>query len=51
MISLIKPILITFASSDAVKVLVIEILEALVSKSENKLDDKAVALIRDALGV
>ena len=49
MVSLIKPILIAFATSRAVKELIIEILEVLAEKSENKLDDRAVAVVREAL--
>ena len=49
MIKLIKPILITFATSRAVKELIIEILEVLAEKSENTLDDRAVAAVRVAL--
>ena len=49
MISLIKPILITFATSRAVKVLILDVLEVLVSKTENKLDDQLVASVRKAI--
>jgi hypothetical protein len=49
MISLIKPIIFAFLSSDAVKKLVIELLEAYAKRSDNKVDDYAVDLIRREL--
>lgn len=49
MISIIKPILIAFATSTAVKVLVLDILAAMVKESENKLDDQLVAAVRKAI--
>ena len=49
MISLIRPILLSFVTSEAVKRLVVELLEALASKTDNTLDDVAVAQVRKAL--
>ena len=49
MIALIKPIIFAFLSSDAVKKLVIELLEAYAKRSDNKVDDYAVDLIRREL--
>ena len=49
MIVLIKPILYAFIKSTAVKQLIIDLLEGLVSSTENTLDDQAVKLIKDAL--
>ena len=49
MIVLIKPILFAFIKSTAVKQLIIDLLEGLVSSTENTLDDQAVALIRKNL--
>ena len=49
MISVIRPILLSFVTSRRVKRLVVELLEALAAKSENTLDDIAVAQVRKAL--
>ena len=49
MITLIKPIIFAFLTSDAVKKLVVELLEAYAKRSDNKVDDYAVNLIRQEL--
>lgn len=49
MLILIKPILFAFLKSDAVKNLVVELLEAYAKKTDNTIDDKAVALIKKNL--
>ena len=49
MLILIKPILFTFLQSDSVKTLVVDLLSAYVEKTDNKIDDKAVALIKKNL--
>lgn len=49
MIALIKPIIFAFLTSKAVKNLVIELLEAYAKRSDNKVDDYAVDLIRREL--
>ena len=49
MIALIKPIIFAFLTSNAVKNLVIELLEAYAKRSDNKVDDYAVDLIRREL--
>ena len=49
MIALIKPIIFAFLTSDAVKKLVVELLEAYAKRSDNKIDDYAVNLIRQEL--
>ena len=49
MIVLIKPILMAFLSSSAVKELVIQLLEAYSESTDNTIDDKAVALIKKNL--
>ncbi|GEM_PF-3150182 len=46
MLILIKPILFAFLKSDAVKNLVVEMLEAYVKQTDNCIDDKAVDLIK-----
>ena len=49
MIVLIKPILFAFLKSDSVKQLVVDLLSAYVKRTDNKLDDQAVAVIKAAL--
>ena len=49
MITLIKPILFAFFKSDAVKKLLVDILEKLAKETDNDLDDTAVAAVRIAL--
>lgn len=49
MIAIVRPILLSFLGSKAVKRLVVELLEAFAKRTDNKLDDQAVALIRENL--
>ena len=49
MIELIKPILLAFVTSKAVKTLVVDLLAALASRSDTTLDDRAVEVIREHL--
>ena len=49
MIVLIKPVLFAFIKSTAVKQLIVDLLEGLVSSTENTLDDKAVDMVKLAL--
>ena len=49
MIVLIKPILFAFLNSDSVKNLVIDLLEAYVSRTDNKLDDQALKIVKEKL--
>jgi len=49
MINLIRPIIFAFLTSDAVKNLVIDLLTAYAKRSDNKIDDYAVNLIRQEL--
>ena len=43
---IIKPILVAFLSTSAVKNLVIQLLEAYAKSTDNTIDDKAVEIIR-----
>jgi hypothetical protein len=45
----IKPILMTFLSTSAVKNLIIQLLEAYANTTDNTIDDKAVELIKKNL--
>ena len=49
MISVIKPILISFLMSKQVRQLVVDLLAAYAKRSDNKVDDYAVELIRKEL--
>jgi hypothetical protein len=46
---IIKPILLAFLKSDSVKQLVIDLLSAYVTRTDNKLDDKALEIVKDKL--
>ena len=46
---LIKPVLMAFLSSSALKELVIQLLEAYAASTDNTIDDKAVELIKKTL--
>ncbi len=49
MIVLIKPILFAFLKSDSVKQLVIDLLTAYVKRTDNKLDDQALEIVKTKL--
>lgn len=49
MIALIRPILFSFLTSRRVKVLIVDLLEALSKMTDNTLDDLAVKAVREAL--
>jgi|TARA_B100002051_G_C16214300_1_gene382626 hypothetical protein len=51
MIALIKPILFAFFKSDAVKKLLVDLLDKLAKETDNDLDDTAVNALRIALKV
>ena len=46
---LIKPILLAFIKSDSVKQLVVDLLTAYVQRTDNKLDDKALEIVKEKL--
>ena len=49
MIAIIRPILFSFLTSQRVKKLIVDLLEALAKKTDNTLDDLAVESVRKAL--
>ena len=49
MITLIKPILLTFLTSTSVKKLVVDLLSAYAKSTDNSLDDAAVELVKKNL--
>ena len=46
---LIKPLLIAFVQTDAVKNLIIDLLAVAAARTDNKVDDQAVKLIKEKL--
>ena len=51
MLTLLKPIILSFVETDKFKVFVIQLLEKLVEQTDNDLDDKAVAIVKKGLGL
>ena len=51
MLTLLKPIILSFAKSEKFKVFVIQLLEKLVEQTDNDLDDKAQAIVKKGLGL
>tara|TARA_R100000234_G_scaffold80285_1_gene50317 strand:+ start:6028 stop:6183 length:156 start_codon:yes stop_codon:yes gene_type:complete len=49
MLAILRPILFSFIKSKAIKILVLDILKALVKQSSNKIDDQLVAIIEEKL--
>jgi len=51
MLALLKPIVLAFLKSDKFKIFVVDLLEKLVEQSDNKLDDKALAIVKKGLDI
>ena len=49
MITLIKPLLIAFVQTSAVKNLIVDLLAVCAARTDNKVDDQAVKLIKEKL--
>ena len=49
MLTLLKPIILSFVKTQKFKIFVIEMLEKLVEQTDNKLDDKALAIVKKGL--
>ena len=49
MVKILKPILLVFIKSKAMKRLIIDLLKALVKQTDNTIDDQAVAFIEASL--
>ena len=49
MLLIIKPILFAFLKSDSVKKLVVDLLEAYVARTDNKLADQALKVVKEKL--
>jgi len=50
MIKILRPIIFAFLTSEAVKQLVIDLLEAYAEETDNEIDDVAVAMVKKGLG-
>ncbi len=50
-VAALKPILLAFIGSTAVKKLVVDLLHAYAGTTDNKIDDALVGIVRDALGI
>ena len=46
-----KPVLLTFLASRAVRQLVVDLLSAYAGTTDNKIDDALVGIVKDALGL
>jgi hypothetical protein len=51
MLTILKPIILSFAKSEKFKIFVIQCLEKLVEQTDNDLDDKALAIVKKGLGL
>ena len=51
MLTILKPVILSFAKSEKFKVFVIQGLEKLVAQTDNDLDDKALAIVKKGLGL
>ena len=51
MLTLLKPIILSFVKTDKFKVFVIKLLEKLVEQTDNDLDDKAVDIVKKGLAL
>ena len=49
MILLLKPVMLAFAKSDAVKKLILDCVKKLVQSTDNKIDDKLAGLLETAM--
>ena len=50
MIQILRPIIFAFLASDAVKKLVVDLLEAYAKETDNTIDDIAVEMVKKGLG-
>ncbi len=51
MLTILKPIVLSFLKTDKFKVFVIQLLEKLVEQTDNDLDDKAVQIVKKGLDI
>ena len=51
MLTILKPIVLTFLKSDKFKFFIVDILEKLVEQTDNELDDRALQIVKKGLNV
>ena len=51
MLTILKPIILSFIKTQKFKIFVIEMLEKLVEKTDNDLDDRAVQIVKKGLDI
>ncbi len=51
MLTILKPIVLTFLKSDKFKFFIVDIFEKLVEQTDNELDDKALSMVKKGLGI
>ena len=51
MLAILKPLVLTSLKSEKFKLFVVQLLEKLVEQSDNKLDDKALEIVKKGLGI
>tara|TARA_B100000927_G_scaffold287761_1_gene281190 strand:+ start:3423 stop:3578 length:156 start_codon:yes stop_codon:yes gene_type:complete len=51
MLTLLKPIILTFVKTEKFKLFVVQLLEKLAEQTENDLDDYAISIVKKGLGV
>jgi len=51
MLTLLKPIILSFVKTQKFKIFVIELLEKLVEQTDNELDDRAVQIVKKGLDI
>ena len=50
-LTLLKPIVLSFVKSDKFKIFVIDLLEKLVEQTDNELDDRALQIVKKGLDI
>ena len=51
MLTILKPVILSFAKSEKFKVFVIQCLEKLVAQTDNELDDRALQIVKKGLDI
>ena len=51
MLTLLKPIILTFVKSEKFKLFVVQLLEKLAEQTDNDLDDAAISIVKKGLGI
>jgi len=51
MLTILKPIILSFVKTQKFKIFVIEMLEKLVEQTDNELDDRAVQIVKKGLDI